>query len=356
MESDSSPTEPLLGRKRGGPPLPVLSLGRGFAVRAVVLTVFGGTAFAHGYLIIGAFYRMMPFYAFASGLGLYFLDVFFGKAERNPRREWPWFRDSFVTKAPIEYFGMKTLVGDDVKLEADQQYLFVLHPHGIFPYGGLSLYAGASPLLKRFPGLRVHPCGATVCFKVPFIREYLLWTGHLDASRSVMANHMSKGRTLAIIPGGEAEALRTRNGREAVVLEGRKGFVALALQYGVSLVPTYTFGNVDTFRMSKRALFRFRNWLQRRFKVSIPIFWGVGGSPLPFRNPISLAVGKPIPVPPNPSRAKPSEALVDEYHAKYVAALQALFEQHKAEAGYAERTLEVLWAPGTGKARGRRES
>jgi len=346
MDTSSDSRTPLLTKSTPESP-PAFSLARGLAVRATVLTVFGGTAFVHGYVIIGLLYFALPFYVWLVGLLIYLLDLMFGGAEKSTRREWSAFLRSFVTTAPLEYFNMKLLMGDDVHLDAAAQYLFCVHPHGIFPYGGVPLYAPASPLLRKFPGLRIHPCGATVCFKVPFIREYLLWTGHMDASRSVMSKQMAKGKTLAIIPGGEAEALRTENGKDAVVLEGRKGFVSLALQHGTPIVPTYTFGNVETFFMSKTFLFRFRNMLQRKFKISVPVFWGVGGTPMPLRTTISFAVGAPMKVPPNPDNTRPDESLVDEYHAKYCDALKALFDQHKVAAGYADRELQVLRAPGS---------
>ena len=53
-----------------------------------------------------------------------------------------------------------------------------------------------------------------------------------------------------------------QNGRDDVVIEGRKGFVRLALQFGADLVPTYTFHNVDSFHISKSLFQRPREWLQ----------------------------------------------------------------------------------------------
>jgi len=323
-----------------------MSFVDGVVMHAAMLYQFGGTAFVHGYLVIGFLYCVLPFYIWVVVLLVYTADMFLSGAERKCKREWRAFRSSFIPQSALDYFNMQLLMAEDVNLKQGDQYLFALHPHGIFPYGGIPFYAPGSPLMRRFPWLRVHPCGATVVFKVPFIREYLLWTGHLDASRSVMQKHMSQGKTLAILPGGEVEALRTENGREAVVLKGRKGFVSLALQHGVALVPTYSFGVNETFHVSKTALFSVRNWLQRVAKVSIPVFWGTAGTPLPRRTQISLAVGKPILVPANPSGEKPSEALVDEYHGKYVAALEALFKQHREAAGYGERELAVLEVPG----------
>ncbi|KAK3275981.1 Diacylglycerol O-acyltransferase 2 [Cymbomonas tetramitiformis] len=193
-----------------------------------------------------------------------------------------------------------------------------------------------------------------VVMQVPFIREYLLFTGHLDASRGTMSRHMAKGANLAIIPGGEAEALRTEKGKEAVVLKGRAGFISLALQHGAAIVPTYTFGQVDTFHVSKTFLFSVREWIRMKLKMSIPVFWGQGGGPMPFRVPLSIAIGEPIQVPANPSGAKPDPAVVEEYAARYIAALEMLFDKHKEAAGCGDRTLEVMEVPGHNKSNSKR--
>lgn len=157
-----------------------------------------------------------------------------------------------------------------------------------------------------------------------------------------MAKKFEEGKTLAIIPGGEAEAIRTENGRDLTILKGRKGFVSLALQYGIPIVPTYTFGLGEVYTTSKTALFAIRDVLQRKLRVAIPIYWGVGGSPMPKQVPLFFAIGNPIQVPANPSKERPADALVDEFHAKYVEALEALFKQHRAAAGYADRELDVM--------------
>ena len=127
------------------------------------------------------------------------------------------------------------------------------------------------------------------------------------------------------------------------------------------MVPTYAFGQNELYTVNQTLFAGLRATLQRKLKVSIPIFWGAYGSPMPHPVQITLAVGNPIkvPKPPAPSTDKkapkwePDPELVARLHAEYVAEVKALFERHKAAAGYADRSLKVVAAGGGHKKGGK---
>ena len=50
-------------------------------------------------------------------------------------------------------------------------------------------------------------------------------------------------------------------------------------------------------------------------------------------------VGKPLQL---PTIEDPTKEQVEEWHAKYIAALQALFDERKAEAGEPDAVLEIM--------------
>ena len=143
---------------------------------------FSGTLFVHGFVLLGGLYQILPFPAFAAVAILYFASALTSRAQKTGHWRSSTFLKSDVLRAPIEFFRM-SVVGAErrFKLKPTERSLWCLHPHGIFPMSGLMLYSGASPLRKLFPWLLVRPCAASVMFKIPFIREYLLATGHLDA-------------------------------------------------------------------------------------------------------------------------------------------------------------------------------
>jgi len=61
--------------------------------------------------------------------------------------------------------------------------------------------------------------------------------GCVDASAQTAHYNLRRGRSILIFVGGEKEQLMTVSGQHKVYLSSRKGFVKLALQYGVDLIP-----------------------------------------------------------------------------------------------------------------------
>jgi hypothetical protein len=104
------------------------------------------------------------------------------------------------------------------------------------------------------------------------------------------------------------------------------------------------FHNTDTYHTS-RLFYGLRKFISKRFQVALPLWWGRFLTPLPRNVQLTNAYGAPVPLPSDyqlNERGEAPSAVVDAYHAAYIAALEALFEKHKAAAGYPpERLLRV---------------
>ncbi|RVW29536.1 Diacylglycerol O-acyltransferase 2D [Vitis vinifera] len=100
---------------------------------------------------------------------------------------------------------------------------------------------------------------------------------------------------------------------EVAFLKSRKGFVRIAMEMGRPLVPVFCFGQVFVFFPTR--------------------------SPLPYRHPMDVVVGRPIEVKKN---AQPTVEEVIEVHGQFVEALNDLFEKHKARVGHADLQLKIL--------------
>mmetsp|Transcript_37729 Transcript_37729/g.106615 ORF Transcript_37729/g.106615 Transcript_37729/m.106615 type:complete len:165 (-) Transcript_37729:93-587(-) len=151
--------------------------------------------------------------------------------------------------------------------------------------------------------------------------------GCVDAGRKTARRVLDKGWSLYILPGGEMEQMLTKEGEHHVFVSKRKGFIKLALEYGVDLVPVYTFGETDIYTTYSFML-AARLWICKNLRIALPLARGIGPTVLPRRVPLSCVVGKPIPV---PKDASPSSEAVDTLHKKFIAALQDLFDRHKGE-------------------------
>lgn len=138
--------------------------------------------------------------------------------------------------------------------------------------------------------------------------------------------------------GGFEEATLYAHGKHRVAMKARKGFIKYALQHGYALTPIYTFGEERSFHTFS-GLLGLRLWLNS-FQVPAVAFWGEPLLPLfPRRDAPCLSyVAPPLLL---PQIAEPSTVQVDAWHAKYLQALQKLFDDSKADASEPDAALEV---------------
>lgn len=153
---------------------------------------------------------------------------------------------------------------------------------------------------------------------------------------------MRRGESFGLCPGGFHELSLFVRGKERVHVR-KKGFIYYALKHGYRVVPSYTFGENSTF-FNLPGMEALR---EKAADLGFPIVCITGPllfvpllALIPFGKGVGLHTvhgeGRTFPKTP-----EPSQALVDEYHAWYCRALEALFERHKARFGISE-PLEVL--------------
>lgn len=142
---------------------------------------------------------------------------------------------------------------------------------------------------------------------------------------------------VVIVVGGAQEALYMRPGVYRIVLKKRKGFVKLALRNGASLVPMFSFGELDLFDQPANPpgskLRRWQDFVKAVTGIAPTKFIGRGFfqysyGMIPRRKPMDLVIGRPIDV---PKTAEPSDEMVNEYHEKFMNGLIELFETNKVK-------------------------
>lgn len=276
-------------------------------------------------------WALLPWKVAAPPIVAYWL-TFSDRSEFDGRRRWPSIRDWPLMRILQRRMGARLVVLD--KLDADGQYLFACHPHGILPLGCISALATnsvARPLKVQAPGIdkRLFICAASFCFYVPFVRDFFMWLGVCDVSWPHVDRHLERGHHVALFPGGGFESIYASADRRqypTLRLKSRKGFVRLAMKHGVDLVPVYTFGEIQAWRLYREPIFFVDHLIgsfQRASGIYLPILLNL----LPRKVVTTTVVGEPLRVgAPNPA---PTDAEVDALHAAYVRALKALHSRHR---------------------------
>ncbi|KAL4421554.1 hypothetical protein ABPG75_010845 [Micractinium tetrahymenae] len=237
------------------------------------------------------------------------------------------------------------------ELDPCRRFLLGLHPHGVFSNASiLALGTEALDFSRLFPGLQLSLGTLGLILKTPFAREVCLLSGWCDVSRRTLLTRLAQqpGAAVAVVVGGAAEAVLAEPGTMDLVLLRRKGFVRIALEAGADLVPVLAFGENEQYHRPK---LRPGSWLDRMqtatkkaLGFTLPLcygrpFMGLSWSVLPEPVPIVVVVGAPIQLPAfkGDLRSAEGQTVVDACHARYCAALQALYNAHKDELALGRR-------------------
>lgn len=247
-------------------------------------------------------------------------------------RNWAWW--SYYR----DYFPLKLVKTEE--LDPNRNYLFACFPHGVVCSGAFGAFAtNALNFHEIFPGMTCNMITLGGHFLIPFFRDLLLAVGGCSSSQESL-NYLldcknERGRCVALIVGGAAEALDSHPGEYKVILNRRKGFIKLAMRNGAPLVPVFSFGETDVFRPFNNP----KDGILRKFQETIRKFTGI--SPMfpigrgvfqysygvvPLRAPVTTVVGAPMDVNRN---LDPTDEEVDAVHAAFKESLTDLFNKEK---------------------------
>mmetsp|Transcript_11246 Transcript_11246/g.33439 ORF Transcript_11246/g.33439 Transcript_11246/m.33439 type:complete len:258 (+) Transcript_11246:65-838(+) len=257
-------------------------------------------------------------------------------------------------------------------MKAATPYVLGYEPHSALPVGIPSVFSTPSPALPKFlRGGRFHGLASGVCFQVALVRQLWWLLGLRPATREGIDDILAGGGSVLLCPGGVQECLHMERDSELAFLRSRRGFVRAALKRGAALVPVFAFGQGGSFSWLRPGPPLFPQaavkWLSRHIGAVPLVIRGRWWTPMPHTTPIKIVIGRPIETPPPPPRLpgertsrrggggaeaprsgpatppyEPPAEMVEEYLEKFIVAMQAMFEAHKAGTPCENMSLRVM--------------
>ncbi|MFN2617561.1 MAG: lysophospholipid acyltransferase family protein [Thermoleophilaceae bacterium] len=176
---------------------------------------------------------------------------------------------------------------------------------------------------RRFGDERIlHGTAHDMLMATPLVGTYFRKMGVLPAAPDSMTAALAAGHDVALWPGGEVDSLRPWTRRDEADLAGRTGFVKLAINTGVPIVPIATVGGADAMpvlvsgRRLSKALQLDKLVRLKRFPIALQAPWGLAPAilpeiPLPTK--IRTAFQEPIELDDDPERAGDKDYVKQKY-------------------------------------------
>ena len=168
----------------------------------------------------------------------------------------------------------------------------------------------------------LHGTAHDALMAAPVIGDYFRRMGVLPAAPDSISAALAAGHDVALWPGGEIDSLRPWTERDEAVLAGRKGFVRMAINAGVPIVPIATVGGPDSMPVLARGR-RLAKLLQldkvarlKMFPIALSAPWGVAPAmlpELPLPTKIRTAFQPPVKVSRDPAKAKDDDYVDRKY-------------------------------------------
>jgi len=159
-------------------------------------------------------------------------------------------------------------------------------------------------------------------FQTPFIAQLFSRLGAVEGTPDAGLRILAEGNLLVISPGGMRESLRPSTRRYHIDWQGRLGFVRLAVQAQVPVVLAGCPAADDIFTVYENPVTPL---VYGKFKWPLPIWRGLGLSPIP--RPVKLVHTIRAPLYPPPLRnGKADDRDVRAFHAELQVEMENLLQ------------------------------
>lgn len=151
------------------------------------------------------------------------------------------------------------------------QALYICSPHGMVGYSwffhfcyGLSEW----PKSSQRPYFAIH----SIFFRIPFARDIFLASRCIEASDAQIRKTLQEGHSVALILGGVEEMTYAGQDIVKIVMKKRRGYIRLAKERGIPIVPVYTAGENELFAAESSWIWRtFSNAMYKSTGFQFPL-------------------------------------------------------------------------------------
>jgi 1-acyl-sn-glycerol-3-phosphate acyltransferase len=146
-------------------------------------------------------------------------------------------------------------------------------------------------------GRRALIVGDDLFFRIPILRTVARDIGLVGGKREAVIQLLRDGQIVGLGPGGMREALRSSRDKYQFDWAGRRGFVWVSMLSGAPIMLAACPNADDIYTVYDVPL---TTWIYQQLRMPLPIFRGIGPTPLPRPVKLVHVMDKPIypPVPP----------------------------------------------------------
>eukprot|EP00656_Telonema_subtile_P010156 TRINITY_DN14851_c0_g1_i2.p1 TRINITY_DN14851_c0_g1~~TRINITY_DN14851_c0_g1_i2.p1 ORF type:complete len:571 (+),score=97.47 TRINITY_DN14851_c0_g1_i2:37-1749(+) len=252
-------------------------------------------------------------------------------AHTSGRRSWPaainFLKNNLFDNLFVPFFSLRFIRTAELppaQTEDGPRYIFGYHPHGIVPLTA-AWATLTSAWENMFPGIVPAALTSTIIHSIPFARDLSQWCAGYDVSKIGFKNALDNEKSVLLIPGGQYEMIDTDSTSTTITINSRhKGFVRIAIKFGASLVPMYSFGESQVFDNLPFPRF-MQLWCMKKLRANLLTFPYGSWLVTPRRVPITIVVADALPA---VQADVPTEDQVDLVYRRYFSALEEVFEQN----------------------------
>lgn len=242
----------------------------------------------------------------------------------------------WVIKKSANYLGLRVYHEDVKALNDTGKCIFMIEPHDVLPVGICGFHDKILGLDKSVIG-----CLSSACFAVPLMRHMYTWLRCGNVNKKSLVKALKEDHSIVICPGGAQEVTYMKKNTEIILyIKSRFGLVKLALETGTPMVPSFCFGQRQTYSFWVPQHTGLQK-MCRQFGFIPVFFFGYFGIPFAPPKPAELVLvtGSVIRV---PQIETPTKADLEKYQEVLIKELERIFEENKSLHGMGDCSLKII--------------